>query len=384
MLKLFWTPGPSLDGSNPNFPALSDTLSADTATDTNAQSFLRHAADLAQLEDGLAARLDGWLFDPARPDSDVYVLVHGFQFDPSRSVAGNGGDDPFSFVYGYPGAGGPDARLSWLPLCGECDELGANRNDVAIAFAWVSEGTLGQDGLACWDNDYKLAALDLAPAAARALAAVMAHIGKRGKQVRILAHSLGTRVTTQAIGLTRQAGAESCISRVVLLGGAEFSVDAAAIYADCGFDVINLASQSDVVLEQGAQTLLHPVRPNGDWPSYVIGRHGLGGNPRWVDIEISNAATCEALAALPAHYAVSAVANSDVHALDPALRHWVYYTNPGNRVLVRDLLTDGGATLAALLSGVPNTVDSPAHGKFQGHSVPPTPGRCAERRPTIA
>ena len=384
MLKLYWTPGPSLDGGEPGFPALADTLSADTANDPNQQSFARRPAAPEPLAGDLAARLDGWLFDPARPAGPVYVLVHGFQYDPSHVVAGNGGDDPFGFVYGTPGAGGPDARLSWLPLCGECDEQGGNRQDIAIAFAWVSEGTFSQVGLACWDNDYKLAALDLAPAAAQALAAVLARIGQHGLRARILAHSLGTRTTTQAIRLLQEAHAANPVERVVLLGGAEFGVDAAAIYEGCNFSVINVVSMRDAVLEIGAQSTLDPVRQNGGWTSYVIGRHGLGGNPQWHDIEISSGATRAALAALPAQYSVSAHADSNVHALDPALRHWVYYTNPGNRPLVRDLLTSGAAALATLLAGVPNGVNSAANGHFQGQDVPSTPGSCLQRLPGVA
>jgi hypothetical protein len=313
------------------------------------------------------------------------VLVHGFEFDPTGRLGSRDGDDPYGLVYGYPVPGGPDAHLSFLPLAGECDEAGGARADIAVAFAWVSEGSLLDYATACWDEDYKYAALDLAPAAARALAAVLVALAEGGARVRILAHSLGTRTVSQAIGLLKAAEAAHSVERAVLLGAAEYGVDAAANFAGCGFDVFNLASRRDEVLELGAQPMCHPVRVNGSWGSYVIGRCGLGGNPRWLDWQLDRPALVAWLAAgrAPggAAYHVDASAETGVHPLG-SLNHWAYYTNDGNRALVRDLLAEDGLTVAACrAAGAPDGVECPEYGGFAGMGVPLTPLTCAARRP---
>ena len=274
-----------------------------------------------------------------------------------------------------------------MPLAGECDELGGNRHDVAIAFAWLSSGTLNDYSTACWSNAYQFAVLDLAPLCASALATVLAHLAGTGTKIRILAHSLGTRVTTQAIGLLQQAGHQTSIDRAIFLGGAEFCVDAAAVFAGCSFDVINVGSRADAVLHLGAEQGCHPVRPNNSLSACVIGREGLGANPRWLDLQLDSAAvvTWFASGAAPTgqRYALDARAEDEVHP-HATLNHGAYYTNVGNRLLVRDLVQDPRMTVAGLTAaGVPNGFASIVYGQLNNQPVPPTPLTCAERRGEI-
>ncbi len=380
MLKLFWNPAPQ--GGVPADPAwqnAADSLVADQAANPKLQSVVR-AAPLPPAGPALAARLDAWLAQRSHA-APVTIMAHGFDYNPMSAPA-PGGDDPFSSIYGLPGPALP-APLSLLPLVGECDEQGANRADVAIAFAWLSEGTMAAFSEACWNNDYELAALDLAPLAAKALAVVLGHFGARAVPVHILAHSLGTRLVGQAVAKLRADGRASSIERVILLGGAEYCVDAAAAFADCPFDVINLASGQDKVLPLG-QMACDPVRGNNTPAACVIGFNGLGNNARWIDLQLDAdgvVAWCAAGRAPAGRaYTVQAAAQDDVHP-EAWLNHWAYYTNQGNRALVRDLVQHPAMTVAALTAaGVPNGMASVMYGRFNGLAIPPTPATCAGRR----
>ena len=391
MLKLIWTPSAAGAPDDPHYPDAIDTLGIDGGT--TVQDFRKGDTGAPDPDQALAAALDGWLAGRADPAAPIPVMVHGYQFDPSNHLGG-GADDPYHLVYGVPGTlyGGAqrplDYHQSWLPLVGECDDQGQNRKNAAIAFAWVSEASLADYARACWDNDYKYAALDLAPLAARALAAVLAHLAKRNITVRILAHSLGTRTVCQAVGLLMAAKKPAAIDRIVLLGGAEFCVDAAANYAACGFDVINLASRVDKVLSLGAEQGCHPVRQNGSLAAMVIGREGLGANPRWLDLQLDHVPLVDwcrrGFAPTGAPYQINAEAESTSHPM-AGLNHWAYYMNDGNRKLVRDLLLAPAMTIANLNSNhVPGGVDSPAYGDFGEALIPQTPGACDARRPQAA
>jgi hypothetical protein len=379
VLKLFWTPAPQ--GGVPADPAwqnAADSLVADQETNPKLQSIVR-AGPLPPIDPALAARLDSWLAHRSHI-APVTLMAHGFDYDPAVSAASG---DPFDTIYGLPGPTIP-AELSLLPLVGECDEQGQHRADVAIGFAWLSEGTMSALSSACWNNDYQLAALDLTPLAAKAFAMVLGHFAARAVPVHILAHSLGTRLVSQAIGLLRTAGHALLVERVILLGGAEFCVDAAAAFAACPFDVINLANRHDRVLPFG-EMACHPVRPNGTASACVIGLEGLGANRRWIDLQLDAPGVVAWFAAGHAPtgtaYALQAEAQDGVHPLAP-LNHWAYYTNPGNRVLVRDLVQSPAMTAAALhAASVPDGVASVIYGQFDHQPIPPTPPSCAERRP---
>ena len=387
MLSLEWTAIAAGAPDNPAYQAAADPLALEGGAVL--QEFPRSAPNLpppsTQLDDGIRT----WLAARADPGSPVVVMVHGYQYDPSNHLGG-GADDPYRLVYGVPGtmtaAGQPlDAHLSWLPLVGECDDTGANPADTAVAFAWLSEGSLGDFSNACWDNDYKYAALDLAPLASRALANVLVALAAHGPTIRILAHSLGTRVVTQAIGLLR--GGIAGLDRIVFMGGAEFCVDAAANFAGCAFDVINLASRIDTVLSLGAEQGCHPVRPNGSPAAAVIGREGLGANSRWLDLQLDSDAlrTWFATGRAPngVTYAIDAAAQNTAHPM-AAMNHWAYYTNDGNRLLVRDLLLSPGLGVGQFVaSNVPAGVARDGYGTFNGEPVPPTPQDCATRRAMV-
>ena len=381
MLKLFWTP--ATGGGVPAdvaWQAKADSLRADSATTVPVQNIIRKEPGVAQPTAALMTRLDTWLAhrDPTVP---VTLLAHGFSYDPAVSSQ----SDPFNIIYAYPGPDHP-AQLSFLPLVGECDEQGGARRDTTIAFGWLSSGTINDYGGACWNNSYQLAVLDLAPLAATAFATVIAALSTRKVKVRILAHSLGTRLVGQAVGLLRDAKLATTIERIVLLGGAEFGVDAFAAYDGCGFDVINLGSQQDTVLRFG-QIACHPVRESGSAVAAVIGRNGLGGNGRWFDLQLNASAVVQWAGSgrgpTGAKYHVNALPEDNVHP-EANLAHWAYYTNRGNRAFVRDLLLDSSMSVDKLrAAAAPDGFQNGMYGNFAGHDVPRTPTTCAERRGDI-
>jgi len=90
--------------------------------------------------DELQQLIHTWLAARSLPDAAVKLMLHGYDYNPSDDP--DNASDPFRLVYGYPGEHGLDPRLSWLPLVQECDAQGLHRQDTAIAFAWVSSGSL--------------------------------------------------------------------------------------------------------------------------------------------------------------------------------------------------------------------------------------------------
>ncbi len=385
MLKVIWTPSAAIAPGNPGFDETEDLLSVVTAQGPQVVARIRRDGSPVDLT-ALSQAVGGWIDGGPRtaPIDYVSLLVHGFQFDPS---AGSPKDDPFNLVYGIPGNPAsetrPDPRLSWLPIVGEVDEAGtdAGRN-AAIAFAWVSQERHSFEfAKVGWNNPYLYAAFDLAPLAARALAFVIQVLQARGQRTRILAHSLGTRATCQAIGALPSGMALDCLERVVLLGGAEYTVDANRNIVSRGLPaVFNVANRRDAVLTYLAHQFSAPVRMVGTNSNRVIGAGGLKpALPGWLDLQLDRP---DAVAWLGAHgFSVRSEALSGDGAIHTAagLNHWVYYMAEGNRRLVRFLLSDPDASVSWFRQhGFPEGVVSSTYGVFDP-TVPETPGSYAER-----
>ena len=357
-----------------------------TAEAAPLQDFPKAQPGFAPPDARLVAAIGNWLPTRARPADPVIVMVHGYLYDPSKTAV-TGGNSPFSTVYALPPVA--NLQLSWLPLVGECDANGANPTENAIAFAYTSQSPAGEFALAGWDNEYQYAVFDQSPLAARALASILAALGAhRNITVRILAHSLGTRTTSQAIGLLR-ADMPANLDRVVLLDGAEFSIDAAANFAGCDFDVINIVNGTDLVLRLGAEKMCHPVRRSGAPEACVIGYDGLGGNNRWIDLRLDDpelvtwCAASHAPDGMP--YALQALAQEDDPHPTAGLDHWSCYTNPGNRPFVRELLFSDVMSVAQLRArGAKDGSGSPMYGRFAGIQIPLVPPARVARQRMIA
>jgi hypothetical protein len=375
-LKYFEAAGPSQNDG------LVDQLRADDQSVL--QTFPRAQAGYASPEAALSQAVGAWLAGRGQRAEPVIVMVHGYMFDPTDSPD-TSPDSPFDSIYGSPPR--VDYHTSWLPLVGECDRSGGAAGENAIAFCYKSTAGLEEVRDSGWINSYQHAVFDLAPRAARALASILGAVADRAPLVRILAHSLGTRTTTQAMRLARARLPET-LDRIVMLDGAEFCVDAAAAFTGCQQDVFNIVNRRDSVLRIGGDQACHPVRAVGTLGSCVIGYDGVGGNDRWLDLQLDNDSLVQWLAAGNAPdgkpYTINALAEEDSHPL-AGLDHWACYTNDGNRALVRDLLLSDVMTVPRMLQhGVPGGTNAPAYGRFNNQPIPPTPQTRLDRQRMMA
>jgi hypothetical protein len=313
------------------------------------------------------------------PNAAVKLMLHGYDYDPRH--AGDMTYDPFTLVYGMPGNQGLNGRLSWLPLVAECDAQGGRPQETAIAFGWVSTGSVAEYAHAGWSESYEYACVDLARLAAAAVAAVLNVLGNQGVSVDVLAHSLGTRLFCQAL---RQNGArDTMLNNVILLDGAEFAVDAAATFAGRQFNVINVTNEVDAVLALGGEQLGDPSRVPGSVPSSNIGRFGIGEingwtgiatyPPNWVDISLDRR-DVQAWFKANGGYTLTATDSDGVHAPDGNLNHWACYTEPGNRVWLTDLIWKPGMNggVMANTGGLPKGVLGDPQPVFAGVPIPNT------------
>ena len=357
-----------------------------TVDGSTLQEFPKARVGFIPPEAALSNALDAWLAKRGPRAEPVVVMAHGYQFDPRDiSSASTDPDSPITSIYGLPGK--VDHHLSWLPLVGECDQNGGTLAENAIAFCYKSQSGILDYANAGWVSDYQHAVFDQSPLAARALAAILVSIASKAPTVRILAHSMGTRTTSQAIGLA-QAQLAPTLDRVVLLDGAEFCVDAAANFANCPFDVFSICNRTDEVLALGGDQMCDPIRANGTAEARTIGYDGLGGNERWLDLQLDNPRLIhwftdrQAPDGIP--YRIDAEAEEKSHPV-AGLDHWACFTNDGNRALVRALLLKDAMTVAAMTArGVPGGTNAPLYGKFNGLRIPPTPRTLAARKQRLS
>jgi hypothetical protein len=387
VLKLVWVPGAPAAPDETAYKQAVDTLTATFGDQTAEARFPRSAppadADLAQLGDLVSA----WLAARTVRNTAAKLMLHGYDYDPRHP--GDAAYDPFMTIYGYPATGGLDPRLSWLPLVEEADDRGSRRQETAIAFAWVSTGSFAEYGAAGWSEPYQYACVDLAHLAAQAVAAVVRIVAVAQVPVDVLTHSLGTRLLTQTVAAL--GGDGTTINNIVMLDGAEFSVDAAATFADTRFNVVNVTNEVDAVLTAGAEQFGDPSRVPGSAAACSLGRYGLGtlqswaGIARypqnWVDIALDRR-DVQAWFKANGGYSLTPTASDTVH---PAghMNHWACYTEPGNRAWLMDLLWKpgmNGGTLARA-EGLPKGILRGAQPVIAGVGIPTTtPMTAADRR----
>ena len=377
MLKVVWVPNVAAAPDADAYKRAVDTLTASFQDDSAAAHFPRDPGVAPGGNDDFTHVVEKWLAARSVPTAPVKLMVHGYDFDPRHH--GDPQYDPFTIVYGYPVGDGPDPRLTWLPLVEEYDPATRRLQETAIAFAWVSTGSMAEYATAGWSESYEYACVDLACIAARALAGLLDVLAKAGVAVDVLAHSLGTRLFTQAVRLHAN---DAPLNNVILLDGAEFSVDAAAVFKGRGFSVVNVTNEVDAVLAAGGEQLGDPSRVPGSIPSCCVGRFGLGtvkswgrdgGYPKnWADIALDRR-DVQAWFKANGGYTLTPTAADNVHPL-ARMNHWACYTEPGNRAWVTDLLWKpamNGAAFAANAS-VPKGVLGPTQPKFAGVGIPTT------------
>lgn len=143
------------------------------------------------------------------PEARVVVLVRGFKWSPAATELGAPLKDPFCQIFSTRPQHINDKVVSWPQGLGA-----AQRGDLVIAFGWqaLSGATLGRVPARGFQQIYERAGQT-----GQALKALVDQVRavSPGREVGLLAHSLGARVALEAARLG--AG----IGRMVLMAGAE-------------------------------------------------------------------------------------------------------------------------------------------------------------------
>ncbi|RJE79953.1 alpha/beta fold hydrolase [Paracoccus sp. JM45] len=198
----------------------------------------------------------------------ILVMMHGYRYSPSIPA-----HDPHRHILSPLPV---PHTTSWPVALGFGAE---NHEGLAIAFGWEARGTLR-------------AAYGRAEPSGQVLAAALSELAQQaGRPVGLIGHSLGGRVALQAVQKTD----EGSVERVILLNAAEFRDTAeTALMSPAGqrAEVINVTARENDLFDFALERLLARGRRRA---------LGLGLETRranWVDLQIDDAATLDALADL--------------------------------------------------------------------------------------
>ena len=273
------------------------------------------AADGGDL-DGRLDRLAGAL----PPDAPVVVLIHGYKFRPGRG--GRPGEDPHRSLYAF----APDAPCwkvrSWPQGLGFDPEDPAT--GLCVGFGWpAAEAHLpaliaeGRTGFA--------RVYDRAAAIGATLAALIARLQAAlpGREIDVLAHSLGARVALAAL-----PHLEAAPGRMLLLGAAEFDARAREALDACRAPrppaIYNVTARANDIYDAAFETFA----PRRSWQERAVGL-GLGDPPPcWLDLQIDRAEVTDWIVAQGV-------------PLTPARArfcHWSFYIRDGAFDLYRAIL----------------------------------------------
>lgn len=265
--------------------------------------------DRAQLSAALAHLPQG---------APVVVMIHGFRYAPDLP-----GHCPHGHILSFDPTPGIRRVISWPRHLGLDGQTG-----LAIAFGWPARGFLP-------------AAYARARAAGKALAHLVAEIGRvsPGRRVDVIAHSLGARVALQAL---HHLPADS-LRHLILLTAGEFrrpARRALATPAGQTATVVNVTTRENDLFDFLLEWIV------GAGTHTALGQ-GLGTvRPNWIDLQIDQPATLQALRRLG--YPLAA---------PPArICHWSPYLRPGVFPLYRALLT-GALAAPTLRTALPDRRD---------------------------
>ena len=241
----------------------------------------------------------------AAPDMPVVLMIHGFRFAPEFPFS-----NPHTHILALEPSQNCWKAISWPRHLG----FGRSADEgLAIGFGWRANGTI-------W------AAYREAARAGVALAGLIGQIQDivPGRRVDVVAHSLGARVLLSALPLL----AAGSVGRVILMAGAEFqSLAEAAIRTPAGAtaEFLNITTRENDLFDLALEALVAALRP-GD---RALGQGLAAPAPHWLDVQVDQAETLEALMRLG-------------HRIAPPHRrvcHWSAYLRPGLFALYRALLT---------------------------------------------
>ncbi|MEO0480646.1 MAG: hypothetical protein AAF196_14295 [Planctomycetota bacterium] len=314
----------------------------------------------------------------------IIVMIHGFLFDPYHTVnihpwhAHNPHRRLFHFEDFARQHRLEHKAVPW-PKDMHLRPDDEGENGVALAFGWFSKPGLASSLKKSFVNHY-VQAYDYATQTAELLIRTLAEFDRQltEKGVKnpfdILTHSLGSRVTMRAIhelsdiariaeDVKERNAARALLKRlgrIVILGGAEYVVDAQRAYRalrtceeplgsesfedefsprflgrDEGPQFYNVCTRENDVLD----LLGENFGPRTFGNTNVIGHDGLGGegrlNSRWRDIFLDHRKTKEWLRT---KRDITVLSEND--AFWAVWDHWFYYTAPENNALYRGIYRD--------------------------------------------
>jgi pimeloyl-ACP methyl ester carboxylesterase len=260
----------------------------------------------------------------AADSGPVIIMTHGYKFAP-----GHGDDCPHEHILSLSPRPHLRKRISWPRKLGFGADLPGE--GVGIAFGWSGRGTIWQ-------------AYRQATAASASLASLIEDIHSLapGRQVHLMAHSLGARVILSAL----RRLPENSVGRLILLCGAEYTGHAVRCLntgAGRTAEVFNITSRENDLFDFLLERLIAAPRA-GD---RCIGA-GLPDQPRVVTVQLDHAGSLDVLAR----------AGFDIAPPAASICHWSSYLRPGVFDLYHALLRHPGSLpLAQLRAKLPDRPD---------------------------
>lgn len=365
MLKFVWKATHAGAPDTDDYAEASDGLFLrdGSGNDTELQRFGKAERGWQDAEAPMLDAVEDW--KRQRGDGRAVILVHGYDHDPDDPEKAVFDDNPYNGVYRDANDG-----VSWIPIFGR---------DNAVCFAWTSKPSLTEAGRACWTNTYEYAVQDVSVLAAKALSAIIFALREKGITVDLFAHSLGTRVVSKALARLRdKAQRPDAVRRAIMLGGAEYSLDALGDMNGTGAAIYNFVARRDGVLKWGASQLGGKQRIPNTIASRVIGRDGMKRVPNWIDFQLDhgdedNAEEFRAWFDDLGGYKLSGQPTGGRGV------HWCYYMHRDNRLLYRDILDNEILSIDWMRDqAAPDGVDRFRYQELGGAS-PETPMTCRDR-----
>ncbi|MDO5612737.1 MAG: DUF726 domain-containing protein [Paracoccus sp. (in: a-proteobacteria)] len=244
----------------------------------------------------------------------LIAMIHGFRFSPALP-----GTDPHRHILALDPELTSRRAMSWPRALGFGEACG---DGLAIAFGWEARGSLHSAYLR-------------ADAAGQSLARSIETLAQRaGRPVAMIGHSLGARVALAALHHVTPG----TISRAILLTAAEFRCAAASAMASPAgqqAEIINITSRENDLFDFGMELLVGRLRRR------TLG-FGLDQPLRnWIDVQIDDADTLDALAGL----------GFRMDSRAARLCHWSPYLRPGVFDFYRTALRQPWALPLGLLRG---------------------------------
>lgn len=306
----------------------------------------------------------------------VVVMVHGFLFDPQCALSPDEPqetDNPHGRCYHFEVHPESDEQrhhtASWPLGLGFRKDDTTGTSGVAVAFGWKSQPGFASSIIGHFQNFYARA-YEKAGEAAWVLVNALRELDKviDGRPIDLFCHSLGSRVVVRALALMVREGEAPVpssvrgvnlidrIGRVVLLGGAEYVVEAQlmvrrlqAAAPETGPVFYNFVSRENDVLDKLGENF----GPRTFGNTQVIGHNGLDlertetdawTRTHWLDLQIDSFALQRWMSENK-QKTISGDRPGNVWD------HWYYYTFRKNMDVYRDIFRDRDAWDIARLRG---------------------------------